>query len=271
MDDDVALDRAIGDAESGGGLRHHLLDLGLCCGRQLARQIAAILDEEGRVAIEIFVIAIGEARREAAPVHDHRFGGDLRAGKILLDHDTFAGRMLAREEERLGQILDLRHALHAAAAAAVDRLDDEIAAALDGDALQFLRGRDFLKPRHGHAGRGEAFFHRQLVASGLRGIDGDAGKAEAVGNRCGGDRRVGGDADHAVDLADLAAVTLRGSGRLFRAVDIGDDAGIGIGEARRLRVAVGNDDVKPHLLGAARGIGGFNSARNDEQRLVHQK
>ena len=46
----------------------------------------------------------------------------------------------------------LRHALHAAAAAAVHRLDDQIAAALDGDALQFLRRRDFREPGHGHAG-----------------------------------------------------------------------------------------------------------------------
>ena len=99
----------------------------------------------------------------------------------------------------------------------------------------------------------------------------DAGQAEPVGHGGRSDRRVGGDADHAVDLADLAAVAGRGGGGFIGAIDIGDDAGIGEGKARRLRVAIGDDDIEPHLLGAARGIGGFDPARNDEQCLVHQK
>ncbi len=181
------------------------------------------------------------------------------------------GECCAREEERLGQILDLGHALHAAAAAAVHRLDNQVAAALDGDALQFLRGGDFLKPRHRHAGGGETFLHGELVASGLRRVDGDPRQAKTVGDRGRGDWRVGGDADDAVDLADLAAVTGGGGGGLFGAIDIGDDAGIGIGEARRLRVAIGDHDIEPHFLGAARRIGRFDPARNDEQCLVHQK
>ena len=43
------------------------------------------------------------------------FGRDLRAVQILLDHHALAGRMGAREQEGLGEILDLRDALHAAA------------------------------------------------------------------------------------------------------------------------------------------------------------
>ena len=40
-------------------------------GRQMAGQIAAILDEEGRIAFQIFVIAVGKARRVAASADDH--------------------------------------------------------------------------------------------------------------------------------------------------------------------------------------------------------
>ena len=191
--------------------------------------------------------------------------------KILLDHYALARRMVAREEEGLGEVLDLRHALHAPAPAAIHRLDDEVAPALDGDALQFLRRRDLREPRHGDARGREPLLHRELVAGDARALERNSGQVEAVGDGRGCHRRVGGDADHAVDLADLAAVARGGGGRLIRTVDVGDDARIGVGEAGRRRVAVGDDDVKPHLLGTARGIRRFDSAGDDEDGLVHQK
>ena len=73
MHHDVALDGAVGDAHGAGRAAHQIAHLGLDFRRQLAGQVAAILDEEGRIAFQIFVIAVGEARREAAPADDDGF------------------------------------------------------------------------------------------------------------------------------------------------------------------------------------------------------
>ena len=47
-------------------------------------------------------------------------------------------------------------------AAAAERYSRKIRK-IDGDALQFLQGRDFLEPRDGDTSGTEALFHRQLV------------------------------------------------------------------------------------------------------------
>ena len=181
--------------------------------------------------------------------------------------------MRPRQQEGLGQILDLRHALHAAGAARIHRLDDKIAAAFDGDTLQFLRRGDFRKPRHGDTRRLETFLHRQLVASQFRHMDGKARQAQALRHGGGGYRRIGGDADHAVYFANLAAVALGGGGGFGRAINIGDQAGIGEGKARRFGIAVGNDHGMAHFLGAAGGIRRLDAAGNDQKGFAsrHQK
>ena len=117
----------------------------------------------------------------------------------------------------LVEVVDLRHALHAAAAAAVHRLDDQIAAALDGDALQCLRRRDFARTtaparRLRRSSASSPACRRRARPLARR----DAGQAQALRHRGGRDRRIGGDADHAVDLADLAAVAFGGGGGFRR-------------------------------------------------------
>ena len=82
------------------------------------------------------------------------------------------------------------------------------------------------------------------------------------------DGGVGGDADHAVDLADLAIVAFGGGGGFRRAIDVRDQAGIGEGKAGRLGVDVRHHDVESHLLGAPRGVRGFDAARDDQQGLA---
>jgi hypothetical protein len=58
VDDDVAFHRAVDDAEGGSGAADDILHLRLNVIRQMAGKIAAIFDEEGRIAFQIFVIAI---------------------------------------------------------------------------------------------------------------------------------------------------------------------------------------------------------------------
>ena len=271
MDDDVALHGAVGNAERRGGLADDVLHLLLDLRRKMAGQVAAVFDEEGRVALQIFVIAVGEAGREAAAVHDHRFGRDLRTGEILLDHDALARRVGAGEQKSLLQIGDLGDALHAARTATIDRFDDEIVAALDGDALQRLRRRDFVEPRHRHAALRKAALHRELVTGQFRGGDGDAGQAEFLRHGRGGNGCVGGDADHAVELANLAAEAFGGGGGLGRPVNVGDQAGIGERETGRGMVDVRHHDIVAHFLGAFGGVRRLDAAGDDQQGLAHQK
>jgi hypothetical protein len=176
--------------------------------------------------------------------------------------------MLLREIESLRQILDLLHALHAAAPARIHRLDDEIAAALDGDALKHLRRRNGGEPRDRHAGGQEPLLHRQLVASQPRAFLGNASEAEAFVHGGHGHRRIGRDADHAIDLPQLARIALGSGGGFLRRVDIRDDAGIGIFKSGRIRIAIGYDNIKTHFLGALGGVRRFNAAGNDEKRLI---
>ncbi len=163
-----------------------------------------------------------------------------------------------------GEVFHLRHSLDAARTAAVGRLDDKIAAAFDGDALQFLRRADFGEPGHRHAGRDKAFLHRQLVAGQLRHMDRQSRQAQALRHRRRCDRGVGGDTDHAVDLANLAVIAFGGGGGFRGAIDIGDQAGIGQGKARRMRIAVRDHHGMAQFLGALDGVHRFDAAGDDQ-------
>ena len=100
------------------------------------------------------------------------------------------------------QVGHLRQALHAAAAAAVHRLDDQIAAALGDGALQRLRRWTISARTTAPARRfAEARFMASLSQASSRGLDVNAGQAKRSATRGGGHRRIGGDADDAVDLA----------------------------------------------------------------------
>ncbi len=179
--------------------------------------------------------------------------------------------MLAGEREGLGEVLHLRHALYAARAARVDRLDDEVAPALDGDALKLLHRRHRREPRDRHAGRQEAFLHRELVAGETRAFCREAGQAEAFGDGGRRLRRIRGDTDHAIDFSNLPAVAFGGGGGFLRAIDVGDQARIRVGETGCFVVAVGDDDVKAHFLRALGRVGRFDPAGDDEECLLHQK
>ena len=67
----------------------------------MAGQIAAILDEEGRVSFQEFIIAVGKTGREATAADDDAFGRDLGTVEILLHHHPFAGGIGSRQHEGL--------------------------------------------------------------------------------------------------------------------------------------------------------------------------
>ncbi|MEJ0044286.1 MAG: hypothetical protein WDM81_19620 [Rhizomicrobium sp.] len=146
----------------------------------MTRQVAAILDEERRIALEIFVVAVREARREAASVDHHGFGGDLRSIQILLDHHAFAGRMGAREQECLVEIGDLRHALHA-------RLPRESTGLITRSRPRSMATRCkacgvgiSANQGTGITAFGEAPLHGELVAGEFGAGDRNAGKTQAL-------------------------------------------------------------------------------------------
>ena len=77
--------------------------------------------------------------------------------------EAFAAQLVTAEQsvEDLKTLHD--QALNAAAAAAVDGLDDEIGAAFDGHAAQRLRCGDGRKPGNWYARAEETLLHRELV------------------------------------------------------------------------------------------------------------
>ena len=186
-DDDVALDVAGRDAECAargfGGAPDGLLRALV----EVARQVAAVLDEVGRVAVEVFVVAVGEARREAFAADQDRFGRDLRAGQVLFDHDAVRRRLRGGGREHRVQVHLRTQTLHAAAAAAVDRFDHEAEVALLGETAQLIGVGERCEPRHGHAGFGEALLHREFVLREARALDRNSGQAQPLGD--GGDRQ----------------------------------------------------------------------------------
>ena len=180
------------------------------------------------------------------------------------------GECRAREQEGLAEIGDLRHALCAARAVPVDGLDDEIAPTLDGNALQRLWCFDVAGPGNRDTTLCEAALQGQLVGSKFGGRERQAQSTQPLAHRRGCDRGVD-NRDHAVDFADLAAEAFGRGGRFIRAIDVGDEAGIGNRDRRCLVVAIRNDHIVAHVLGALDRVDRVNSARDDEQRLCHQK
>ena len=208
----------------------------------MARQIAAVLDEERRVGIEIFVIAIGEAGRVATPSITTDSVETCGPSRYSSTITRSVGEWLRASMKALVRSFDLRDALHAARAAAVDRLDDKIASALDGDALQLLRCATSENQGTARRARAKRRFIASLSQASSAVCDGDSGKTKLLRDRGRRDRRVGGDADHAIDLADFAVEAFGGGGRFVGAIDIGDQAGIGKRKSGRLWIAVGDDD-----------------------------
>jgi hypothetical protein len=124
---------------------------------------------------------------------------------------------------------------------------------------------------NGHAVAGEALFHGELVGGQRRGLLADAGKAEC--RRDGGDAagHIDADGEDTVKRADRLVIMERGGARRIDVIGRCDEGVIREAHARRIRVHIAYDDVKPARLGLADAMHRLERAADEEDRLLHQK